>query len=198
MKGTLFSADLVSDSLGTLKLLEVNTDTAFASTASLDYTDVKNIITNNSIDTIDVIYKKFQQNFVEHFSQSMDSWEGFTGTFNRHVESEDTIYPTSVTDADNKFILRLAYDENAIFDSTYAKHKLNIHKLMIDADDGNMVPGIYHSSSAFGLIDTLEQPFFKQNMDDRIPDFAYKMTLDGYNNSAWSKSRFFSGCLAKN
>ena len=90
MKGTLFSADLVSDSLGTLKLLEVNTDTAFASTASLDYTDVKNIITNNSIDTIDVIYKKFQQNFVEHFSQSMDSWEGFTGTFNRHVESEDT------------------------------------------------------------------------------------------------------------
>ncbi len=192
MKGTLFSADLVSDSLGTLRLLEVNTDTAFASTASLDYTDVKNIITNNSIDTIDVIYKKFQQNFVEHFSQSMDSWEGFTGTFNRHVESEDTIYPTSVTDADNKFILRLAYDENAIFDSTYAKHKLNIHKLMIDADDGNMVPGIYHSSSAFGLIDTLEQPFFKQNMDDRIPDFAYKMTLDGYNNSAWSKSRFFS------
>ena len=34
--------------------------------------------------------------------------------------------------------------------------------------------------------------YFKQNMDDRIPDFAYKMTLDGYNNSAWSKSRFFS------
>ena len=46
MKGTLFSADLVQDSSGDLKLLEVNTDTAFASTSSLDYTEFKNIITN--------------------------------------------------------------------------------------------------------------------------------------------------------
>ena len=60
MKGTLFSADLVQNSSGDLKLLEVNTDTAFASTSSLDYTEFKNIITNNSIDTIDVIFKKFQ------------------------------------------------------------------------------------------------------------------------------------------
>mgnify|MGYP000700535700 CR=1 FL=1 len=29
------------------------------------------------------------------------------------------------TDADNKFIIRLAYDENAILDSTYAKGKFN-------------------------------------------------------------------------
>jgi hypothetical protein len=198
MKGTLFSADLVQDSLGNMKLLEVNTDTAFASTSSLDYTDLKEIITNNSIDTIDVIYKSFQKNFVNHFSTSMDEWSGFTGTFNKHAESADTIYPTSVTDGDNKFIIRLAYDENAIFDSTYAKHKLNTHKLMLDYDDGDMVPGVFHSSSAFGLIDTIADTeygligFQKHNTDERVPDFAYKMAEDGINNSGWSKSRFFT------
>ena len=198
MKGTLFSADLVQDSSGDLKLLEVNTDTAFASTSSLDYTELKNIITNNSIDTIDVIFKKFQLNFVNNLSESMDAWAGFTGTFNKHVESNDTIYPTAITDADNKFIIRLAYDENAIFDSTYAKHKLNTHKLMLDYDDGEMVPGLYHSSSAFGLIDTITggewgiDGFISHNTNDRVPDFVYKMTEDGVNNSGWSKSRFFT------
>ena len=195
MKGTLFSADLVQDSLGNMRLLEVNTDTAFASTSSLDYTELKEIITNNSIDTIDIIFKKFQKNFVSHLSKSLDTWDGFTGTFNKHVESNDTIYPTSITDASNKFIIRMAYDENAIFDSTYAKHKLNTHKLMLDYDNGNMVPGVYHSSSAFGLIDTLaegEETYYKQNMDDRIPDFAFKNVDDASNDSAWSKSRFFS------
>jgi hypothetical protein len=195
MKGTLFSADMVQDSLGNMRLLEVNTDTAFASTASLDYTELKEIITNNSIDTIDIIFKNFQRNFVNHLSKSLDTWDGFTGTFNRHIESIDTIYPTAITDAGNKFIIRMAYDENAIFDSTYAKHKLNTHKLMLDYDDGNMVPGVYHSSSAFGLIDTLaegDETYYKQNMDDRIPDFAFKWAEDGINNSSWSKSRFFS------
>ena len=204
MKGTLFSADLVSDSLGNMRLLEVNTDTAFASTSSLDFTDLKNIITNNSIDTVDVVFKTFQTNFVNNLSQSLDEWNGFTGTFNKHIESKDTIYPVSITDASNKFILRLAYDENAILDSTYAKHKLNIHKLMIDADNSNMVPGVFHSSSAFGLIDTIgtdevdwhedgtvKHWAYKQNIDDRIPDFAYKMTSDGFQESGWSKSRFF-------
>jgi|TARA_R110001592_G_scaffold4546_1_gene25520 hypothetical protein len=196
MKGTLFSADLVEDASGSMKLLEVNTDTAFASTSSLDYTDLKNIITNNSIATIEIIYKDFQSNFVNHFSTSMDAWSGFTGSFKKHRETNDTIYPAAVTDADTKFIIRLAYDENALFDSTYAKHKLNMHKLMLDYEDGDMVPGVFHSSSAFGLINTISDTgldgFTLNHNDDRIPDFVYKMAEDTVNNTAWSKSRFFS------
>ena len=82
--------------------------------------------------------------------------------------------------------------------TSYFDTKLNTHKLMLDYDDGEMVPGLYHSSSAFGLIDTITggewgiDGFISHNTNDRVPDFVYKMTEDGVNNSGWSKSRFFT------
>ena len=72
-----------------------------------------------------------------------------------------------------------------LYQTTGGRRKLNkrrANKLMLDYDDGEMVPGLYHSSSAFGLIDTITggewgiDGFISHNTNDRVPDFVYKMT----------------------
>lgn len=150
MKGTLFSADFIKDSSGELKLLELNTDTGFwsGSISNVDYTDFFSVLSSNNIDTIDVIYKPIHKDFVNDLSQSIQGQSNIT-TFNKHLEDPTTIYPTSIEDAANKFILRLAYDESAIFDSTYCKSTLELHKLFIEYSATGSVPPMYISSSGF-------------------------------------------------
>jgi hypothetical protein len=168
MKGTLFSADFVKDTSGNLRLLELNTDTDFwsSSLAQVDFTEFFSVLSSNSIDTIDIIYKPGHSEFVNHLSHSAQSQPNIT-TFNRHEEDMGTIYPTAIEDADNKFILRLAYDESAIFDSTYCKNSLELHKLFVDAVEGDLVPPMYISSSEF-IHDSIEPSFNSDNVPDLV------------------------------
>ena len=132
MKGTLFSADFVTDEMSNLRLLELNTDTAFVSVGlynHFDFTSFFNLLSTNSITHLVVIYKPMQYNFVEHLQNQVDASATFITNFEKIRENADSIYPTSVTDASDKFILRLAYDENAVFDSTYCKDRINVLKL---------------------------------------------------------------------
>lgn len=157
MKGTLFSADFVQDSNGNLRLLELNTDTGLYSSmlTHFDYTDLHNIISSSNITNFHVISKKMHEEFVTHLSQSLAS-EGVISNFASTVEEDYTIYPTVVADAEDKFILRLAYDESTVFDSTYCKDNVNIFKLFIDNSNSGSVAEIYHSGSD-AVYDTLRR-----------------------------------------
>jgi hypothetical protein len=168
MKGTLFSADFVKDTSGDLRLLELNTDTDFwsSSLAQVDFTDFFSVLSSNSIDTIDIIYKPGHSEFVNHLSHSAQSQPNIT-SFIKHEEDISTIYPTAVEDADNKFILRLAYDESAIFDSTYCKNSLELHKLFVDAVEGDLVPPMYISSSEF-MHNSIEPSLNSDNVPDLV------------------------------
>lgn len=127
MKGTLFSADFVKDGNGDSKLLEINTDTAcIASLAStIDFTDFYSVLSSNSITDLQVVYKEFQEPILGRLEAQKP--EGVTIT--KHKEIHSSIYPTAVADAADRFILRMAYDENALLDAIYAKNDHNIHSL---------------------------------------------------------------------
>lgn len=170
MKGTLFSADFVKDTNGNLRLLELNTDTDFwsGSLSQIDFTDFFSVLSSNNIDTIDIIHKPGHIHFVNYLSESIQGQSNIT-TFNSHEEDISTIYPTAVEDADNKFILRLAYDESAVFDSTYCKNTLELHKLFIDGNETSAIPPMYVSSSDF-LYDGL----VKTSNDINVPDVTIK------------------------
>ena len=173
MKGTLFSADFVKDSNGVLKLLEVNTDTAISSGGlqHADYTELFNLLSSLDIDTIVVIHKRFQDNFVNHFSDKVTELAPFITTFETIVEERSTIYPTQVVDAPNKFILRCAYDESAIFDSTYCANAFNTLNLFKENNDTSNIPNFYYKSSEDSIeVDTLQSV---QNNTNR-PDVAIK------------------------
>jgi hypothetical protein len=132
MKGTLFSADFVKDSNGNLRLLELNTDTGFITQElqNFDFSNFEQILVDNNISELDIIYKPdIHQKFVNQLTSSL-SFDA--NNINLHKENSGTIYPTHVTDSDNKFILRLAYDESALFDSEYCKNRLNVFNLFTD------------------------------------------------------------------
>jgi len=167
MKGTFFSADFIKDNSGNLRLLELNTDTAVLDGAinQLNYSAIETLISESSIDEVHVIYKTFQKNFVTEFSSRIS--QNTSASVNLIHEDESTIYPTSIEDADNKFILRMAYDESAIFDSTYCKNSINPLSLFTSASFGQYVAEYYVSSSEYfynGLNTTLNSA----NMPDVI------------------------------
>jgi hypothetical protein len=173
MKGTLFSADFVKDTSGSLRLLELNTDTA-VSKNNLDffiYDEFINILSSNSITKVTVIHKPdLHKEIVNHLSSSISENASFITDFVEVKEAGSTIYPTVVEDEENTFILRLAYDESAIFDSSYAKGTLNTLKLFHDNDSSNLITEFYHSSSIEGHYDTITNEF----NPNTLPDFVVK------------------------
>jgi len=173
MKGTLFSADFVTDEMSNLRLLELNTDTAFVSVGlynHFDFTSFFNLLSTNSITHLVVIYKPMQRNFVEHLETQVGTSATFITNFEKIREYSDTIYPTAVTDSSDKFILRLAYDENAVFDSTYCKDRINVLKLFNENTASLSVPELYVSSSD-GIINTLTSSL---NNNIQTPDVVTK------------------------
>ena len=172
MKGTLYSADFIKDSNGNLLLNEFNTDTDFTinALATFNYEPFVELLVSESINEVHVIYKGFQGEFVKSISSSLFN-STYTGSFTTTMESVNTIYPTDVDDAADKFILRMAYNESAIFDSTYCKTNTNLYKLFTDNNDSASVPNHYISSSEHEYqYDNLTHTF----NESLVPDLVWK------------------------
>jgi hypothetical protein len=179
MKGTLFSADFVKDSTGNLRLLELNTDTGFLTqeVSNIDFTGINQVLVENNITTLDIIYKPVIHNeFVNYFSASISSNLPSVTSINLHEEDINSIYPASVEDGDEKFLLRLAYDESALFDSEYCKNRLNIFNLFTDNSITDYCVSYYHSSS-IGEYNTLTKELTESN----LPDATIKDTNEYHN-----------------
>ena len=178
MKGILFSSDFVVDNNGNERLLEINTDTAFLNNALplIDFTSFFGILSGNNITEVSVVYKdELHSNFVDHLSQSLSESAPFITTFTKNVVELNSIFPATPEDGDNKFILRLAYDETAIVDSEYAKGKLELLKLFVDNEETGSVCNFYHSSTVDGTYNTLDGTI---NDNNSIPDFVVKKKLE--------------------
>jgi hypothetical protein len=180
MKGTLFSADFVTTPQGDVKMLELNTDTAFTDSA-LNYFNFNlfnELLDSSSLTEVHVIYKSFQENFVNALSQSISLNSNIT-TFETTLETDYTIYPTDVVDSDTKFILRCAYNESAIFDSQYCASNVELYNLLgASMVTGSMVG--YYFSSSVDTIDTVNKLDYVLNDGNDVPDFIIKtLNLSG-------------------
>ena len=179
MKGTLFSADFVKDSNGNLRLLELNTDTGILGQEinNFDFVQFLNTIEENNISELDLIYKPdIHKEFVNFLSSSVVSNLPSVTTINLHEENINTIYPTHIEDSDSKFILRLVYDESALFDSEYCKTRVNVFNLFTENSITDYCVSYYHSSS-FGEFNTLT----KELNGNNLPDAAIK-DINEYHN----------------
>lgn len=185
MKGTLFSADFIKDRGDNLRLLELNTDTAFTSgaLAHVNYSGLIDIISSSNINEMYVIYKDyFHRNFVTEVSKSVSN-SGYITSFTAIEEDLNTIYPTAVADSSSRFILRLAYDESAIFDSTYCRQKDAIYKLFSLNSDSGSVAEFFLSSSGGEYFDNL----YRGNNTDILPDVVVKDVSEVHNSLGFYK-----------
>ena len=174
MKGTFFSADFVTDKDDNYRLIEINTDTGIVQSQAyiFDWSDFIGVLSNNNISDVEVIYKyDIQHPIVNHLSQSLAANAPFITSFTKTVVATDSIFPPASTDSDNKFILRMAYDESAILDSEYAKGILNLLTLFANAGDTGSICNFYHSSSLHGEYDTIDRTIFN---GDLLPDMVAK------------------------
>ena len=176
MKGTLFSSDYVIDTNSELRLVEMNTDTGFIQNTfdtRYDFTDLYAIWSTNSITNVTIIYKEFQTNFVEYLQSDIASNATFITSVTLQKERNYDVYPDVVEDSSEKFILRLAYDESAIFDSTYCKSKTKLLNLFHEYTASAMVPEYYASSSAYEADGLLSSSV---NDAGYLPDVVIKAT----------------------
>jgi len=173
MKATLFSADFVRTNDNELKLLEVNTSTSIQehlASSRLDFTDLITVITSNSITNVHVIYQDVSKTVADRFEEQLTS-AAPSVEFNRVVQADNAIYAPTVDDQDDRLILRISFDQAAVFDSVYAARDLNVYSLFVDNDDSSKIPGIYYSGSEDSTVyDTLETNFNSSN----IADFAVR------------------------
>lgn len=179
MKGTLFSADFINDSNGNLRLLEFNTDTQIINQelGNIDYSSFTTFLSDNNITTLEIVYKPYiHTNMVQHLKSHIESNAAFITSIILHDEDINSIYPASITDSSEKFILRLAYDESAIFDSVYAKNRLNTFSLFTSSSINDYTVGYYHSSSA-GIVDTIS----REITTDLVPDATVKDIDESFN-----------------
>lgn len=178
MKGTLISSDFVKDSLGNYRFIEINTDTKptidFLQNHS-DFSELINLLSTSNIDTVEIVYKdKLHTNFVNYLKAELSASAPFVTSVVDHIEDIDSIYPVVPEDGDNKFILRCAYDENAILDSLYCKNGVN--PLLVLSDNGKSEDAIsYYYSSSEEFNDTLER-FTHTNQP--LPDLVQKHVFD--------------------
>lgn len=180
MKGTLFSADFIKDSNDNLRLLELNTDTGIVSSEinNINLSDFINVLQTNNINELYIVYKPFiHSKLVEYISQRISTDALFITNVVLQSEDANTIYPTTIEDAENRFVLRMAYDESALFDSTYAKNRLNVFNLFTDSNITDYTSAYYYSSSEEGIKNTLTNEI----NDSNIPDATIKDIDEAHN-----------------
>jgi len=171
MKGTLFSADFIEDKNGDLRLLEINTDTSVTNLSQFDYTDFISLLQSNNITKLTVVHKpRIHQELVDHLHSAITAAASFITEFDEVKVNPNAIYPPTVEEIENHFILRLAYDEISIFDSEYAKGKLNLLSLFYEGGESGSVVEFYHSSS-IGQYDSIVRDEFNLS---NVPDAVIK------------------------
>lgn len=174
MKGTLFSADFILDSEDNPRLLEINTDTNLVKSAidnHLDWSSFGTVLSSGGVfDTLHIIYKPLHNKLVEDLVSYVNANVPNITSITHQEEENCAVYLGANTDTSNKFILRLAYDETAVLDSTYAKSEINLYSLFNTYNELESIPPVYHSSSAHGIINSITQSF----NDHNIPDFVVK------------------------
>lgn len=157
MKGVLIGTDYVKDADGSLKVLEINTSVGFTwnnasnyfSTGGLDailsgssITEAHLIgttLTNSHANDLSASFSELNmQSSVESLLVEYLTGSGYTVTLHH---GSNGIVP-EVEDADNKFIIRQAYDQTATFDETYAKDNYKFLKTVHD-QDSSAIPNTF-------------------------------------------------------
>ena len=141
MRGAIIGTDLIRDSNGGYRVLEVNTNTDIHAsiTEGLDWDGFKNLLTTNGIEELHFIYTS--GNMLKETQYEVSVRDKFViiceelgiQYFNYELPTDSIIIP-NIEDSPNKLILRTAYDSTAYVDDSFTKDKVNFNKLISDKE----------------------------------------------------------------
>jgi hypothetical protein len=183
MKGTIIGTDLLEFN-NSVKILEINTNTTIFNGAAdlLDYSLFFEMLVNNNINELHFIY-----NESDAFAKDTDTMlflfeerlktkciENSITYFNYKVPSNSVTVPF-IEDANNKFILRQAFDTTALVDETYCADKFGFFNLMKDSE---YIPKTYINNGTELSFDTFNTI---SNYTNGKPNLVKKDRHPGYN-----------------
>lgn len=171
MKGILLSTDFVKASDETIRFIEANTDTVvyhdildeeFSWQPFIDHI-------SGSYNTLHVVYKpELHYEAFHNLKDKLDAQIPSLAISESAIGIHDD-YPESIVDAADKFILRLAYDGNAVLDSIYCRDSFEALKLFSDYDDEHLVVPFYGVSGS-----TVVNNLYTSSTDANVPDAVMK------------------------
>lgn len=163
MRAVIIGTDFVKDIDGSFKALETNTNIALDVNIAnqIDATAFTNFVLDNGIEEIHLIYTPDNNQVFEESETSTPAsrFNYFVSesvcvpneiTFIPHVLPKNTITIPQIDDADNKLIIRLSYDTNALLDDVYARDNWEFLKIMHD-NDANSIPKCYINDVDLGI-----------------------------------------------
>jgi hypothetical protein len=137
MRAVIVGTDLIKDSDGNYRVLEINTNTDVHTsiTNNLDWDGFKNILTTSGINEVHFIYA--ENNILTELSTDISIKDKFAEVCSElsiqyfsYELDVDSISVPNIEDSFNKLIIRTAYDTTALVDDSYARDKVNFNKLI--------------------------------------------------------------------
>ena len=176
MKGTLISSDYVKARDNSIRLIETNTDTVIYDDIIDQEFNWQPFVTNisGSYSNLTVVFKPeihytSVSNLVNKVRQQLPEL-----SISMSAVAATDHYPDAIDDSSERFILRMAYNENAIIDSTYCASSFEALALMHDAGhSGSIVP--FYGVSGSTTYDTINASAYSENVPNAV--FKHKRKL---------------------
>lgn len=191
MRSVLVAIDLVKETDGSFKVLELNTGLAITPISVEPYfnkTDFDTLISENEITEIDLVLLDVGPVFANNTDYPDDTLFGFGSYFDKYysgltinksvVKMRNQVMPT-IEDSPNKLIIRQCYDSTALIDETYAKDNFEFLKLLYDGSPSSIAKTYFnHPSLGIDMIgDTLRDNGHHPNyiIKERFPTRNYSI-----------------------
>jgi len=169
MRAVLVGNDYLKDNNGNFRHLESNTSVLPSFVRSEDYFNkpvFDQFLSGNNITDI-IVIDASGPNFVkdaydkqhdgsssfQKISHMLVNTYGDTHNVTYIYQNEDGTIPF-IEDSDNKLILRIAYDENALVDETYCRDNFSFLKLISD-NDPNSLPNTFFNDGGDNNLDSI-------------------------------------------
>lgn len=168
MRAVLVGNDYIKDNNGNFRHLESNTSVLPSFARSEDYfnkpvfdqflsdNNITDIIVIDASGTfvLDVYDKQHDGNSsFQKISHMLANTYGDTHNVSYITQNEDGTIPF-IEDGDNKLILRIAYDANALVDETYCRDNFSFLKLISD-NDPNSLPNTFFNDGGDNNLDSI-------------------------------------------
>jgi hypothetical protein len=182
MRALLIGSDFMYDKNGTLKPIEINTNTGWDyiskvedNNDSLDLTNLYEFIETNGFTSIHYIGE------IIYLHQTLEThYTGSSVVYQFHQVGIHSITVPFIEDNDETLIIRSAYDTTALVDDTYCRDKVEFMKLIQSQSFGSQFAYLDESNQLVSNITTI-------NDNGVHPNFVLKSRYPAYNKEVYPK-----------
>jgi hypothetical protein len=154
MKATIIGSDFLQKN-NSVKFLEINTNTTIYNEGAdlLDYTALFDMLNSNNITEFYYVWTEGQAfkplNQPHRFKDILETKCTENGiSYFEHIVPANSITVPYIEDAENKFILRQAFDTTALVDESYCADKFEFFNLMKDSE---YIPKTQYTSDTLNM-----------------------------------------------